>query len=59
MILGVADSVGEFVGEADNSNYSAQYKNLEKLVKTLDEEILSKLDSPSSASTDPTLTSTG
>ncbi|KAJ7961348.1 Proteasome inhibitor-related [Quillaja saponaria] len=48
-------NVGDYVGENGSSNYSAQFKNLEKLLKSLDTEILSKLDgsSKSSSSTNP------
>ncbi|KAH7553759.1 hypothetical protein ACOSP7_029390 [Xanthoceras sorbifolium] len=35
--------VGDYVGEQGGANYSAQFKNLEKLVKSLDTEILAKL----------------
>ncbi|CAK7342754.1 unnamed protein product [Dovyalis caffra] len=42
--------VGDYVGENGATNYSEQYKNLDKLVKKMDEEILSKLDGPSTSS---------
>ncbi|KAL5802491.1 hypothetical protein ACOSQ4_030796 [Xanthoceras sorbifolium] len=35
--------VGDYVGEQGGANYSAKFKNLEKLVKSLDTEILAKL----------------
>ncbi|KAH7567163.1 hypothetical protein JRO89_XS07G0025600 [Xanthoceras sorbifolium] len=35
--------VGDYVGEQGGANYSAQFKNLEKLVKSLDTEILAIL----------------
>ncbi|KAH7514522.1 probable proteasome inhibitor [Ziziphus jujuba] len=37
-------NVGDYVVENGGSNYSAQYKSLDKLVENLDAEILSKLD---------------
>ncbi|XP_044481973.1 probable proteasome inhibitor [Mangifera indica] len=36
--------VGQYIGEGSTSNYSTQFKNLDKLVKSLDTEILSKLN---------------
>lgn len=51
--------VGEFAGENGGANYSAQFKNLDKLVQKLDAEILSKLDGssskPSSSSNRPSI----
>ncbi|KAK9290693.1 hypothetical protein L1049_008867 [Liquidambar formosana] len=41
-------NVGDYVEENLGPNYSGQYKNLDKLVKSLDKEILSKLDGSSS-----------
>ncbi|KAL5804131.1 hypothetical protein ACOSQ3_030931 [Xanthoceras sorbifolium] len=35
--------VGDYVGKQGGANYSTQFKNLEKLVKSLDTEILAKL----------------
>ncbi|KAI9153618.1 hypothetical protein LWI28_014035 [Acer negundo] len=47
--------VGDFVGEQKGgANYSAQFKNLEKLVKNLDTEILSKLHGSSKPSSSET-----
>ncbi|KAK0585326.1 hypothetical protein LWI29_026888 [Acer saccharum] len=47
--------VGDFVGEQQGgANYSAQFKNLEKLVKSLDTEILSKLHGSSKPSSSET-----
>ncbi|KAJ8753857.1 hypothetical protein K2173_000111 [Erythroxylum novogranatense] len=43
--------VKDFVGESGSSNYSAQFKNLDKLVKNLDEHVLSRLDGSSSKAT--------
>lgn len=43
-------SVGDYAGEDGGSNYSQQFKNLEKLVKRLDEDILSKLDGSANGS---------
>ncbi|KDP24535.1 hypothetical protein JCGZ_25099 [Jatropha curcas] len=40
--------IKEFVGHNGGSNYSTQFKNLDKLVKNLDAELLSKLDGSSS-----------
>ncbi|KAF2306208.1 hypothetical protein GH714_015734 [Hevea brasiliensis] len=40
--------VVDFVGENGGANYSAQFKNMDKLVKNIDAEILSKLDGSSS-----------
>lgn len=40
-------SVGDYAGENRGTNYSAQYKNLEELVKKLHTEVLSKLDGSS------------
>ncbi|XP_027352081.1 probable proteasome inhibitor isoform X2 [Abrus precatorius] len=42
-------NVGDYAGEDGGSNYSQHFKNLEKLVKKLDEDILSKLDGSSNA----------
>ncbi|KAK9931421.1 hypothetical protein M0R45_018696 [Rubus argutus] len=42
-------NVGDYVGE-NSSNYSSQFKNLETLVKSLDTQVLSKLDGSSKAS---------
>lgn len=44
-------SVEEIVNPNGGSNYTTQYRNLDKLVKRLDLEILSKLDGSSKAST--------
>ena len=41
--------MGDYVGE-NGSNYSSQFKNLEALVKSLDTDVLSKLDGSSKAS---------
>ncbi|KAJ7950242.1 Proteasome inhibitor-related [Quillaja saponaria] len=46
-------NVVDYVGENGSSNYSAQFKNLEKLLRSLDTEILSKLDGSSSSSSNP------
>ncbi|KAG8504182.1 hypothetical protein CXB51_002616 [Gossypium anomalum] len=35
--------ISNYVGENGNGNYSAQYKNLDKLVSNLDKEVISKL----------------
>ncbi|XVF08184.1 hypothetical protein REPUB_Repub06bG0204200 [Reevesia pubescens] len=35
--------IDNYVGENGSGNYSAQYKNLEKLVSSLDKEVISKL----------------
>lgn len=43
-------SVGDYAGEDGGSNYSQQFKNLDKLVKRIDTDILSKLDGSSKAS---------
>lgn len=43
-------SVGDHVGENGGSNYSTQFKNLEKLVKSLETQVLTKLDGSSSVS---------
>ncbi|XP_050214576.1 probable proteasome inhibitor [Mercurialis annua] len=40
--------IGEFVDENGGTNISDQYKNLGKLVKSIDKEVLSKLDGSSS-----------
>ncbi|KAH7544382.1 hypothetical protein JRO89_XS15G0157600 [Xanthoceras sorbifolium] len=40
---GMLSHVGDYVGEQGGANYSAKFKNLEKLVKSLDTEILAKL----------------
>ncbi|KAJ4833505.1 hypothetical protein Tsubulata_008005 [Turnera subulata] len=42
--------VNEFVAQNSGSNYAEQYKNLDKLVKKLNDGILSKLDGASSSS---------
>ncbi|KAI3439578.1 PI31_Prot_N domain-containing protein [Psidium guajava] len=39
--------VDEFIGEGGAASYSGQFKNLDKLVKSLDTEILSKLNGSS------------
>lgn len=44
-------NVGDYVEENQGTNYSAHYKNLEKLVMNLDSEILSKLEGTSSTGT--------
>ncbi|GMI71274.1 PROTEASOME REGULATOR1 [Hibiscus trionum] len=44
--------IDDYVGENINGNYSAMYKNLEKLVNGLEKEVISKLCC-SSSSTDP------
>ncbi|KAF3448909.1 hypothetical protein FNV43_RR09626 [Rhamnella rubrinervis] len=53
-------NVGDYVGENGGSNYSSQFNNLDKLVKSLDSEILSKLDGSqkASSSTNPTSSET-
>lgn len=43
-------NVGDYAGEDGGSNYSQQFKNLDKLVKKIDTDILSKLDGSSKAS---------
>lgn len=43
-------SVGDYSGEDGGSNFSQQFKNLDKLVKRIDADILSKLDGSSNAS---------
>ncbi|KAF9669696.1 hypothetical protein SADUNF_Sadunf14G0134100 [Salix dunnii] len=43
-------NIVNYVMENEYTNYSKQYRNLDKLVKKLDEEILSKLDGPSTSS---------
>lgn len=43
-------SVGDYVAENEGTNYSEQYRNLDKIYKKLDEEILSKLDGSSTSS---------
>ncbi|XP_061348948.1 probable proteasome inhibitor [Gastrolobium bilobum] len=43
-------NVGDYAGEDGSSNYSQQFKNLEKLVKSMDGDILSKLDGSANAS---------
>ena len=45
--LNFSCSVEDYVAENGGTNYSGQFKNLDKLVKTLDKEILSKLDGSS------------
>lgn len=40
--------INDYVGENGSANYSAQYKNLEKLVNDLDKEVISKLYGSSS-----------
>ncbi|KAI6675151.1 hypothetical protein NL676_003057 [Syzygium grande] len=40
-------AVDEFIGEDGTASYSGQFKNLDKLVKSLDTEILSKLNGSS------------
>lgn len=42
--------VDEFIGEDGAASYSGQFKNLDKLVKSLDTEILSKLNGSSAPS---------
>jgi len=43
-------SVGDYAGENGGTNYSSQFKNLEELVKSLDDQVLSKLDGSSQPS---------
>ncbi|KAK7339733.1 hypothetical protein VNO77_20415 [Canavalia gladiata] len=43
-------NVGDYTEEDGGSNYSQQFKNLDKLVKRIDEDILSKLGGSASAS---------
>ncbi|GAU46948.1 hypothetical protein TSUD_180520 [Trifolium subterraneum] len=43
-------NVGDYSGADGGSNYSQQFKNLDKLVKRIDEDILSKLDGSANAS---------
>ncbi|KAK6943037.1 PI31 proteasome regulator, N-terminal [Dillenia turbinata] len=43
-------NVDEFVEDCESGNYSAHYKNLSKLVNSLDKEILSKIDGSGSSS---------
>ncbi|PON59939.1 PI31 proteasome regulator [Parasponia andersonii] len=50
-------NVGDYVGENGDSNYSTQFKNLDRLVKSLDSEIFSKLDGSSKASSSSNLRS--
>lgn len=40
-------SVGDHAGDNGSSNYSDQFKNLDKLVKSLDKEVFSKLEGSS------------
>lgn len=37
-------SVGDYAGDNGSINYSDQFKNLDKLVKSLDKEVFSKLE---------------
>lgn len=37
-------SVADYVAQNSDNNYSSQFKNLDKLVSSLNSEILSKLD---------------
>lgn len=48
-------SIEDYDKENGGSNYGSQYKNLEKLVSSIDEEILSKLNGASRkiSSTEP------
>ncbi|KAL3640681.1 hypothetical protein CASFOL_015649 [Castilleja foliolosa] len=51
--------VGEYVEDNGGTNYSSQFKNMGKLVKSINEEILNKLDgvsASSSSSTQPSST---
>lgn len=43
-------NVGDYAGEDGGSNFSQQFKNLDKLVKKIDADILSKLDGSANAS---------
>ncbi|XP_028783439.1 probable proteasome inhibitor isoform X2 [Neltuma alba] len=53
--------VGDHAGENGNGNYSDQFKNLDKLVKSLDKEVFSKLEDSSkpSPSSNPGSSETG
>ncbi|XVF55177.1 hypothetical protein PTKIN_Ptkin06aG0015700 [Pterospermum kingtungense] len=51
--------VENYVGENGSGNYSAQYKNLEKLVSDLDKEVISKLYGSSSKPSNPSSLETG
>ncbi|XP_054779743.1 probable proteasome inhibitor [Prosopis cineraria] len=42
--------VGDYTGDNGSSNYSDQFKNLDKLVKSLDKEVFSKLEGSSKPS---------
>ncbi|XP_021911234.1 probable proteasome inhibitor, partial [Carica papaya] len=42
--------IGEYVSDSGGANYSDQFKNLDKLVKSLQNQILSKLDNGSNSS---------
>ncbi|KAG5006160.1 hypothetical protein JHK85_024702 [Glycine max] len=48
--LSLEIDVGDYAGEDGVSNYSQQFKNLDKLVKKIDGDILSKLDGSAKAS---------
>ncbi|OMO97312.1 Proteasome Inhibitor PI31 [Corchorus olitorius] len=54
--------IDNYIGESGSGNYSAQYKNLDKLVSNLDKEVISKLygsTSKSSSSSKPPSQETG
>lgn len=42
-------SVGDYAGDSASSNYSDQFKNLDKFVKSLDKDILSELEGSSNS----------
>ena len=49
-------SIDTYIGENGSGNYSAKYKNLEKLVSSLDKDVISPLygsSSKSSSSSNP------
>ncbi|WVY94697.1 hypothetical protein V8G54_033785 [Vigna mungo] len=48
--LSLEIDVGDYAGEDGGSNYAQQFKNLGKLVKRIDGDILSKLDGSANAS---------
>ncbi|TKY66841.1 proteasome inhibitor [Spatholobus suberectus] len=48
--LSLEIDVGDYAGEDGGSNYSHQFKNLDKLVKKIDGDVLSKLDGSANAS---------
>lgn len=47
-------SIDDFIGESDDTKYSSQFKDLGKLVDTVNKNVVTKLNGNSTASTSST-----